>query len=153
MVSGLPKLNQSHEGACKDCAVGKNTKGTFQNSISKTKNVLELVHFDLCGPMSVPSMGRFLYYIIFLDDLSRKTLIYFLKCKESDEILKRFKEFKALVENMSENKIKTLRIDNGRQYTSEIFKEFCVNARIKGEFIVPFNPLQNGVSERRTGLL
>lgn len=69
------------------CALGKNTKGTFQNSNSKTKNVLEFVHSNLFGPMSVPSMGGFLYYVVFVDDFSRKTWIYFLKCKESEEII------------------------------------------------------------------
>lgn len=59
MVIGLPKLSHSSKGACKGCALGKNTKGSFNSSNSKSKNVLELVHFDLCGPMSVPSLGGF----------------------------------------------------------------------------------------------
>lgn len=111
--------------------------------------MLELVHFDLCGPMSVPSKAGFLYYVIFVDDFSRKTWIYFLKCKESREILKRFKEFKALTENFSGKKIKTLRIDNGKEYTSEIFKEFCMSAGIKREFTVAYNPQQNRIAERK----
>lgn len=73
MVIGLPKLNQNHERTCKGCALGKNTKGTFHNSDSKSKNILELIHYDLCGPMSVTSIGGFLYYVIFVDDFSRKT--------------------------------------------------------------------------------
>ena len=97
--------------------------------------------------MSVPSKVGFLYYVIFIDDFSRKTWIYFLKCKESTEILKRFKEFKALTENFFGKKIKTLRTDNGKEYTSEIFKEFCKNVGIKREFTVAYNPQQNGVAE------
>lgn len=61
----------------------------------------------------------------------------------------RFNEFKALVENMSRKKIKTLRTENGKEYTSDIFEEFCVNARIKREFTIPYNPQQNGVVERK----
>ena len=87
-------------------------KSIFQNSTRKTNNVLELVHLDLCGPMSVPSLGGFWYYILFID-FSRKTWIYFLKWKESEEILKRFKEIKTLTENLSGHKIKTLRTSNG----------------------------------------
>ena len=123
MVTGLPKLNQDHSSICKGCALGKNTRSPFHDSTRKTNNVLELIHLDLCGPMSVPSLGGFWYYILFIDDFSRKTSIYFFKCKQSEEILKRFKEFKILTENFSGHKIKTLTIDNGGEYTSDLFKK------------------------------
>lgn len=99
--------------------------------------------------MFVPSTRGFLYYVIFVDDFSRKTWIYFLKCKEFEEILKRFKEFKSLTENYFGRKIKILRTNNGKQYTSNLFKEFSINAGIKREFTVPYNPQQNGVVERK----
>lgn len=149
LVNGLPKLKQYHSGACKGCALGKNTKGTFQNSVSRTNEVLELIHSDLCGPMSVSSIGGCKYYIIFVDDFSRKTWIYFLKYKESEEVLSKFKDFKSITENLSGKKIKILRTDNGKEYTSEIFKQFCKEAGIKREYTVPYNPQQNGVAERK----
>ena len=83
---------------------------------------MDLVHTDLCGPMSTPSLGGLLYYVIFIDDHSRRTWIYFLKLKESNEVLQKFKEFKALVENQSRKKISILRLDNGDEYTFDIFK-------------------------------
>ena len=76
----------------------------------------------------------------FIDDYSRKTWICFLKSKESDEVLDRFCEFKALVENQSGKKIKVLCSDNGGEYTSGGFVDFCNEARIKREFTVPYNP-------------
>ena len=100
MVTSLPKLKRDHSSICKGCALGKNTKNPFQTSTRKSNNVLELVHSNLCGHMFVPSLGGFLYYILFIDDFSKKAWIYFLKCKESEEILKRFKQFKSLTENL-----------------------------------------------------
>ena len=91
----------------------------------------------------------FLYYILFIDDFSRKTWIYFLKCKELEEILKRFKEFKSLPENLSRHKIRTLRSDNDGEYTSDLFKDFCKEVGIKREHTVPYNPQQNRVAERK----
>lgn len=120
LVVGLPNLPLKHEGVCKGCALGKNIKTTFNNSESKTKEILEIIHTDLCGPMSVPSIGGCLYYIIFVDDFSRKTWIYFLKSKESIEVLKKFKEFKSLIENLTNKRIKVLRSDNGGEYTFEV---------------------------------
>jgi hypothetical protein len=41
--------------------------------------------------------------------------------KSKDEVLEKFKEFKSLVENISERKIKILRSDNEGEYTSNEF--------------------------------
>ena len=102
--------------------------------------------------MSIPSIGGFVYYLIFVDDFSRKTWIYFLKCKESEQILSKFKEFKTITDNSSGKNIKILRTDSGKEYTSEIFKEFCKPTRIKREFTVPYNLQQNGLLKGRTKL-
>ena len=104
-VTRMPKLSHIHNESCKGCALGKNTKKSFPHSLSKTKDVLELVHSDLRGPVSLPSIGGCLYYVMFVD-FSRKTWIYFLKCKESEEILSKFKEFKTITENSSERTLK-----------------------------------------------
>jgi transposase InsO family protein len=85
--------------------------------------------------------------VSFIDDYSRKTWVYFLKSK--DEVIGKFKEFKDLVENLSERKIKILRSDNGREYTSNEFGSFCRDAGIKRELTTPYNPQQNGVAERK----
>jgi transposase InsO family protein len=55
----------------------------------------------------------------------------------------------ALVENLTGRKIKVLRLDNGGEYTSKDFNNFCIEAVIKREFRVPYNPQQNGVAERK----
>jgi transposase InsO family protein len=60
-----------------------------------------------------------------------------------------FQEFKSLVENLSRSKIKILRSDNGGEYTSKEFKDFCREACIKRELTTPCNPQQNGVAERK----
>ena len=73
--------------------------------------------------MPVNSLGGYLYYLAFTDDYSRKTWIYFLKKK--DEVFTWFRHFKALIENQTEKKIKILRIDNGTEYESNEFHDFC----------------------------
>jgi transposase InsO family protein len=140
MVTILPPLHVEHDGVCIGCALGNNVKGTFSNSDSRSKGVLDLIHSDLCGPMTVDSLSGYLYYVIFIDDYSRKTWIYFLKSKESGEFLDRLQEFKAQIENLAERNIKTLRTDNGGEYTSKCFIDFCIKAGIKRDYIVPYNP-------------
>jgi transposase InsO family protein len=65
------------------------------------------------------------------------------------EVLVRFQEFKAQIENLTRSTIKVLRSDNGGEYTSRDFNYFCIEARIKREYIVLYNPQQNGVAQRK----
>jgi hypothetical protein len=123
VVTGLPKFKVDHEGVCKGCAQGKNIKNPFPKSDSKAEGILELIHSDVCGPMPSTSLSGYVYYVSFIDDYSRKTWVYFLKSK--DEVLGKFKEFKALIEN---------------QYTSKEFVSFCRDVGIKRELTTPYNP-------------
>jgi hypothetical protein len=147
MVEGIPELQSTHEGICKGCALGKNIKKPFPSSNNRSKEILDLIHSDVCGPMPVRSLGGSLYYVIFIDDYSRKMWLYLLKTK--DEVFNKFQEFKAEIENLTNKKIKTLRIDNGGEYTSKEFVSFCKSAGTRRELTVPHNPQQNGVAERK----
>ena len=64
-------------------------------------------------------------------------------------MFERFKEFKALVETLSQRKIKILRLDNGCEFTSNQFNDFCNKAGIKRELTIYYNPQQNGMVERK----
>ena len=96
MVIGLPKVVPPNR-VCEGCMLGKHANASFPSSKHRSKEILDLVHSDVCGPMSVESITRSMYYVSFIDDFSRKTWIYFLNTK--DLVSSRFKEFKALVEN------------------------------------------------------
>jgi transposase InsO family protein len=117
----------------------------FPGSDSKSKGALDIIHSYVCGPMSSMSLRRYVYYVSFIDDFSLNTWIYFLKSKS--EIFKNFKEFKEIVENLSEKKINILRSDNGGEFTSDEFNTFCKEFGIKREISTPYNPQQNVVVE------
>ena len=75
VVEGLPKIQAKHEGVCKGCAKGKNTKKTFPSSESKAKGILKIIHSDVCDPMSSSSLSGYVYYVSFIDYFSRRTWI------------------------------------------------------------------------------
>ena len=66
--------------------------------------------------------------MLFIDDYSRKTWVYFLKQKSEAFIA--FKNFKALVEKESGYEIKSLRFDRGGKFTSKEFNDFCESHEI-----------------------
>ena len=51
-VEGIPEIQEKHDGVCKGCVKGKNTKKTFPSSERKEKGILEIIQSDVCGPMS-----------------------------------------------------------------------------------------------------
>jgi len=77
-VSGLPtiprKLNQFDV-----CILGKHSKQPFHYSTSRSCRRLELIHFDLCGPMHVPSTNGNKHIMAFIDDYTRMCWVYLLK--------------------------------------------------------------------------
>jgi len=122
MVEGMSNSSLDFD-FCENCVYGKQNRVSFPSGSKRAKQILELVHSDVFGPVKVPSLGKCVYYVSFIDDFSRNTWIYFLKKKS--EASDRFKEFKALVENQTEKKIKVLRIDIGGEFYSKEFEEFC----------------------------
>eukprot|EP00253_Pinus_taeda_P027766 PITA_27766 len=109
--------------------------------------ILEKIHTDVCEPFSVASTTKHKYYVIFVDDFSRKCWIFFMQKKS--ETYSNFCEFKALVEKESGKKVKDLRSNNGGEFISGEFKDFCRAEGIQREIIAPHNPQQNGVAERK----
>jgi hypothetical protein len=147
IVTGVPEFSTEHRELCKRCALGKYTKTAFPSSDSRATGIHDLIHFDVCGPMSSTSLSGCLYYVIFIDDFSRKSWIFFMKIK--GRVFNRFQEFKALVENQTGRKIRVLRTDNRGEYTFKEFNDFCVGEGIMRELTIPYNPQQNGVVERK----
>jgi len=146
LVDDLPSLEEELP-QCRTCLLGKQARFPFKGGVSRICQKLELVHTDVCGPMSEPSLNGSRYFITFTDDLTRMSWIYFLRAKT--EVADAFMKFKALVENQSGKKIKALKSDNESEYTANKFKLICEQAGIVQQFTAPYSPQQNGVSERK----
>ena len=69
-VTGLKNIQVEHEGVCKGCAQGKNTKNPFPKSDSKAKGILDIIHSDICGPIKTTLLSGYSYYASFIDDYS-----------------------------------------------------------------------------------
>ena len=84
--------------------------------------MLELVHSNVCGPMSTQARVGYKYFITFTDDYSRFGSVYLMKRKS--EAFEKFKEFKAKVENQLGKRIKVIRYDRGGEYLLGDFNDY-----------------------------
>lgn len=132
---------------CVPCIKGKIHRQPFPNQkVKRAKDVLELVHSDLCGPMEIPSHGGARYFFTITDDKSRMTFVTFLKTK--DEVYQKFVDFKVYVERQTGKKLKTIRTDRGTEFINSQMKQLFKREGIAHQMTIAHTPEQNGVSER-----
>ncbi|KAD4586165.1 hypothetical protein E3N88_23766 [Mikania micrantha] len=146
-VKGLPVLTHPRQ-VCEGCLLAKQTRGSFSKEAQwRAKEPLELLHADLCGPITPLSKGGNRYIFLIVDDFSRYMWVYLLKAK--DEALSKFKIFKTEVEKETGFAIKMLRTDQGCEFNSDAFKLFYQETGIRRQRTTPYIPQHNGVVERR----
>ena len=146
MVTDLPHLQVPHHQVCSSCDLGKQHRASFPSEAShRAHHVLELIHADLAGPMEVPSLGGSRYYMLLVDDYSRKLWVFFLSDKS--DALSNFQQWLVLVETQAKCKVSTLRTDNGGEFIA--FEGFLASKGIHHQTSLPYTPQQNGVVERK----
>jgi hypothetical protein len=87
----LESLDYESFEMCEPCLMDKMTKTPFSGTMERAIDLLEIIHTDVCSPMSVEAHGEYCYVLIFTDDLSRYGYVYLMKHKS--ETFERFKEF------------------------------------------------------------
>ena len=151
--SEMEKLeNVDMDDYCMGCIKGKSVKAPFpkQEEIS-SKNVLDLIHTDVCGPFSCKSAGGADYFVTFIDDYSRMRALFPLARKS--DLLDALREFEAMVTTQTGRKIKAIRSDNGGEYMNHRVQNWMKQKGIRHEVAAPYSPQQNGVAERTNRIL
>jgi IS30 family transposase len=108
---------------------------------------LELLHLDLFGPITIPSISKKKFVLVIVDDYSRFTWVIFLISK--DEIFDQFVNFYYWVENEKSSTIDTIRSDHRKEFENIKFDDFYNKRGYKHEYSTPHTPQQNGVVEKK----
>ncbi|GJR65954.1 retrovirus-related pol polyprotein from transposon TNT 1-94 [Tanacetum coccineum] len=120
MVKGLDQIDHPNQ-VCEGCLLGKHARSSFpKEATSRAKEPLQLIHTDLCGPITLPSHA-----------------------------FEAFKKFKAMFEKEKGLKIKSMRSDRGGEFLSKEFNKFCEDNGIRRFLMALYSPQQNGVVERK----
>ncbi|GJZ86188.1 putative ribonuclease H-like domain-containing protein [Tanacetum coccineum] len=145
LVRGLPSKIFQNDHTCVACQKGKQHKASCKaKTVSSISQTLQLLHMDLFGPTSVRSLNHKTYCLVITDDFSRFSWVFFLRTKDETSAI--LKDFIRQIENQLNQKVKTIRSDNGTEFKNKEVIEFCGIKGIKREYSNARTPQQNGVA-------
>lgn len=113
----------------------------------KTMRSLELVHTDLCGPMSITTPGGNKYFITMIDDFSHFAVVYLLKTKS--EAANKLKHYVRWTENLFGRKLTTIQFDGGGENKCQELQHFFESEGIRAQIPTPYTPQQNGSGKKK----
>lgn len=152
IVDGLPDLDLAKDRKCEICIQAKqHRKSRPKRAVKRTTKILQLLHSDLCGPISSDTDEK--YILTITDDYSRFTWVYFLS-KKSDTF-DSFRNFVTMIEKEFASSVGCVRLrtDRGGEYLSELFTLFLASKGIQRQLTVAGTPHQNGIAERKNRML
>jgi transposase InsO family protein len=141
----LLRLNFLNLNFSKYCFFGKQCRQKYKIGRHIRKGILDYIHSYVSFPPPTISFGGSSYFVTFIDDYSIKVWIYILKRKF--DVFNTFKQFRALVEKSTGSSIRCLIMDNGGEFTSMEFENYCKESHIEGHKTTIYTPHQNGVVE------
>jgi hypothetical protein len=132
-ILGLTNIVFEKDRPCGACQAREQVGARHHaNNIKTTTRPLEMLHMDLFGPIANISIGSNKYGLVIVDDYYQEVLKKFLKRAQN--------EFYA--------KVKKIRSDNDTEFKNTQVEDFLDEEGIKHEFLTPYTPQQNGVTER-----
>ena len=147
-ISTIPlKFSNKQPFTCTIYPMARQTRMLFPESVTTTSSIFELLHVDLWGPYNVPTHDGYHYFLTMVDDYSRATWTQLIRCKSN--ALCTIKAFISLIENQFHTKLKTIRSDNGLEFSSTEATCFFQEKGIVHQKSCPYTPQQNGVVERK----
>jgi len=144
LVHGMPLLTQV-EHVCDACLAGKHRRAPFPHRTQGcSSEVLQLLHGDLCGPITLPTPSGNRYFLLLVDDYSRYMWLALLPSKDAA-----IKRIQAAAERKLGKLVRALRTDRGGEFLAKDFEQYCAELGLHRELTAPYSPQQNSIVERR----
>ncbi|CAI5474718.1 unnamed protein product [Closterium sp. Yama58-4] len=161
LVAGLPRvlppLPDSPAPPCIPCVEGRQRAAPHSSSFPPTTAPLQTLHMDVWGPARVRGQGQERYFLIVVDDFSRYTTVFPLRAKGDvpDVLIPWIRRSRLQLRERFRSDFPVLRLhsDRGGEFSSGLLEAFCQQEGIEQSYTLPDSPQQNGVAERRIGLV
>ncbi|CAI5954002.1 unnamed protein product [Closterium sp. NIES-65] len=161
LVSGLPRslppLPPGPGPTCVPCVEGRQRAAPHSSQFPPTEAPLQTLHMDVWGPARVRGQGQERYFLLVVDDYSRYTTVFPLRSKgEVTEVLIdwiRAARLQLRRSFGSDFPVLRLHSDRGGEFSSGLLSAYCRARGIRQTFTLPDSPQQNGIAERRIGMV
>ncbi|CAI7895794.1 unnamed protein product [Closterium sp. NIES-54] len=161
LVSGLPRslppLPSGPTPTCVPCVEGRQRATPHSSAFPPTEAPLQTLHMDVWGPARVRGQGHERYFLLVVDDYSRYTTVFPLRSKgDVTEVLIdwiRAARLQLRERFGSDFPVLRLHSDRGGEFSSARLGAFCRARGIRQTFTLPASPQQNGIAERRIGMV
>ena len=141
----LTNVRKFYEESCPACIMGRMKSRFFCNCSTRSKRPLELIHTDFVGIIQPTSQGGSNYFVSFIDDYSRYTVVF--PMKYSDDVLNKFDEYRKIAENIHGLKVKTIKTSSDDEYLTKEFDEYLIIHNIRRKFVVSGIQQRNSVAK------
>ncbi|CAI5512583.1 unnamed protein product [Closterium sp. Naga37s-1] len=153
----LPPLPPGPAPTCVPCVEGRQRAAPHSSEFPPTEAPLQTLHMDVWGPARVRGQGHERYFLLVVDDYSRYTSVFPLRRKgEVTEVLIdwiRAARLQLRESFGSDFPVLRLHSDKGGEFSSDLLRAFCRAEGIRQTFTLPASPQQNGIAERRNGMI
>jgi hypothetical protein len=150
-MHGLPKIGQVGQ-LCDAYQAGKQRCTSFLMKVKyRAERCVELVHGDLCGPISPTTPRDNKYFLLFVNDLNKYMWVATIPSK--DHVVVVIKDIQARTEGESGLKLKALRTDRGGEFTTTEFVDYCAAEGMHHQHTMSYNSQQNGIIEHQNGMM
>ncbi|CAI5954249.1 unnamed protein product [Closterium sp. NIES-64] len=142
---------------CVPYVEGRQRAAPHSSEFPPTEAPLQTLHMDVWGPARVSGQGRERYFLQVVDDYSRYTTVFPLRSKgDVTEVLIdwiRAARLQLRESFGSDFPVLRLHSDRGGEFSSARLGAFCHAQGIRQTFTLPASPQQNGIAERRIGMV
>ncbi|CAI7895479.1 unnamed protein product, partial [Closterium sp. NIES-54] len=160
MHSGLPRplppLSPSPAPPCLPCVEGRQ-RAAPHSSFPPTIAPPQTLHMDMWGPARVSGQIRERYFLLVVDDYSWYTTVFPMRSKGQvvDVLIPWIRTVRLQLRERFGQDLPVLRLhsDRGGELSSDLFWDFCRGEGILESFTLSDSPQQNGIAERRIGLV
>ncbi|CAI7888842.1 unnamed protein product [Closterium sp. NIES-53] len=161
LVSGLPRslppFPPSPAPLCLLCIEGRQRAAPHSSSFPPTSAPLQTLHMDVWGLAHVSGQDRERYFLLVVDDYTRYITVFPLRSKGEvpDVLIPWIRAVRLHLRERFREDLPILRLhsDRGGEFSSDLLRDFCRGEGILLSFMLPASPHQNGVDERRIGLV
>ncbi|CAI7806145.1 unnamed protein product [Closterium sp. NIES-53] len=153
----LPPLPPSPAPPFLPCVEGRQRVAPHSSSFPATIAPLQTLHMDVWGPARVSGQGRERYFLLVVDDYTRYTTVFPLRSKGEvvDVLIPWIRAVRLQLRERFRQDLLVLRLRSyrGGEFSSDLLWDFCRGKGILQSFTLPASPQQNGIAERRIGLV